>query len=88
MPYDMEHLVTYLRILDAEVDGADWAEVAHIVLHIDPSREPARARRAWHTHFARAKWMTEHGYRQGEGFFTACSRRNSASRTACTRSRI
>jgi hypothetical protein len=61
--YDQEHLVTYLRLLDAEADGADWAEVARIVLHIDPTQEPERARRAWESHFARAKWMTEHGYR-------------------------
>ncbi len=38
--YDQEHLVTYLRLLDAEADEADWAEVARIVLHIDPGREP------------------------------------------------
>jgi hypothetical protein len=60
--YDEEHLVTYLRLLDAEADGADWTEVARLVLHIDASREPARARRAWESHLARAKWMTEHGY--------------------------
>ena len=60
--YDLGHLVTYLRLLDAEVAGADWAEVARIVLHIDPSREPERARRAWESHLARANWMTEHGY--------------------------
>lgn len=61
--YDEEHLITYLRLLDAERDGADWKEVAKIVLHIDPTREPDRARRAWETHLARARWMTEHGYR-------------------------
>jgi Uncharacterized conserved protein (DUF2285) len=61
--YDQEHLVTYLRLLDAEADGADWTEVARLVLHIDPVKEPARARQAWETHLARAKWMTEHGYR-------------------------
>ena len=61
--YDEEHLVTYLRLLDAEAEGADWAEVASIVLRIDPKREPERARNAWQTHLARAKWMTEHGYR-------------------------
>jgi hypothetical protein len=61
--YDEEHLVTYLRLLDADAEGADWAEVACLVLHIDPSREPERARRAWETHLARAKWMTEHGDR-------------------------
>jgi hypothetical protein len=61
--YDQEHLVTYLRLLDAEADGADWAEVAGIVLHIDPLQEPELARRAWESHLKRAKWMTEHGYR-------------------------
>ena len=61
--YNEQHLVTYLRLLDAEADGADWQEVATIVLHIDPVREPARARRAWESHLARAKWMTESGYR-------------------------
>jgi hypothetical protein len=61
--YDMEHLVTYLRVLDAEADGADWTEVARIVLHIDPASDPARAHRAWESHLARASWMTEEGYK-------------------------
>ena len=61
--YDEEHLVTYLRLLDADAEGADWTEAARIVLHIDPSREPARARRAWESHLARARWLTAHGYR-------------------------
>jgi hypothetical protein len=62
--YDEEHLVTYWRILDADAEGADWKEVAQIVLHIDPNREPARARNAFESHLSRAKWMTERGYRQ------------------------
>jgi hypothetical protein len=62
-PYDHEHLITYLRLLDADADGADWQEVARIVLHIDPEREPVRARRVFDSHLARARWMTEHGYR-------------------------
>jgi hypothetical protein len=61
--YDEQHLVTYLRLLDAAEDGADWREVSAIVLQIDPEREPDRARRAWETHLARARWMTEFGYR-------------------------
>ncbi len=60
--YDQAHLVTYLRLLDADANGADWTEAARIVLHIDPVREPERARRAWESHLRRAKWMTEHGY--------------------------
>lgn len=61
--YDEQHLVTYLRLLDAEADGVGWEEVAKIVLRIDPACEPDRARRAWESHLARAKWMTENGYR-------------------------
>jgi hypothetical protein len=61
--YDEQHLVTYLRLLDADAEGADWQEVAQIVLHIDPALEPERARRAWDSHLARARWMTENGYR-------------------------
>ena len=61
--YDEEHIITYLRMLDAEAEGADWREVAKLVLQIDPQLEPERARRAFDTHLARAKWMTEQGYR-------------------------
>jgi hypothetical protein len=61
--YDEQHLVTYWRLLDADADGADWKEVARIVLHIDPDRELERARNAFDSHVARAKWMADHGYR-------------------------
>ena len=61
--YDEQHLAIYLRLLDADAEGADWADVARIVLGIDPASEPERAHRAWQSHLARAKWMTEHGYR-------------------------
>jgi hypothetical protein len=61
--YDEQHLTTYLRLLDADAEGAYWSEIANIVLHIDPDREPERARRAWESHLARAKWMTNSGYR-------------------------
>lgn len=53
--------MTYIRLLQAEGEGADWREVARIVLHIDPECEPDRARNAYQSHLARAKWMTEHG---------------------------
>ena len=61
--YDEQHLVTYWRLLDAEAAGADWKEVTQIVLHIDPDREPMRARSAFDSHLARARWMADHGYR-------------------------
>jgi hypothetical protein len=62
--YDEEHGITYMRMLDADAEGADWREVARIVLDIDPQREPDRARRAFDSHLARAKWVSNVGYRQ------------------------
>ncbi|TIS55287.1 DUF2285 domain-containing protein [Mesorhizobium sp.] len=61
--YDEERLLTYIRLLDAAAEDADWREVARIVLHIDPDQEPERAFRSWETHLARARWMTTNGYR-------------------------
>src|SRR5690242_7826681 len=61
--YDEQHVITYLRLLDAEIDGADWREVAKVVLKIDPGKEPERARRAWESHLARARWMTKSGFK-------------------------
>jgi hypothetical protein len=54
-PYDQEHAVTYMRMLDADADGADWREVARVVLHIDSDREPGRARQALESHLTRVK---------------------------------
>ena len=62
-PYDEAHFITYLRLLDADAEGADWREVARIVLHRDPDTESERTRRCWEAHLKRAKWMTERGYR-------------------------
>lgn len=59
--YDEQHVVTYMRLLQAEGEGADWREVARVVLHMDPEREPERARSAYQSHLARAKWVTEQG---------------------------
>ncbi|MBO0127983.1 DUF2285 domain-containing protein [Agrobacterium tumefaciens] len=60
--YDREHLKLYLRLLDAEAEGADWMEVAEVVLLLDPKRDAERARRIYAAHLARAKWMAEHGH--------------------------
>jgi hypothetical protein len=59
--YDERHVVTYMRLLEAEKKGADWKEVTRLVLHIDAERELDRARNAYLTHLARAKWVTEQG---------------------------
>ena len=59
--YDEEHAITYLRLLDADAEGADWREVARVVLHLDPQHESDRAGRAFESHLTRAKWMTGAG---------------------------
>lgn len=61
--YDREHLNIYLRLLDAATERAEWTDVARTVLQIDAAQEPARARAAWESHLARAKWLTLRGYR-------------------------
>lgn len=61
--YDLAHTVTYMRLLDAAAAGADWREVAQIVLGLDPASNEERAKRVHDSHLARARWMTEAGYR-------------------------
>lgn len=61
--YDREHIKLYLRLLDASRDGADWREAVEVLFGLDPSADPQRCRRLHDTHLARARWMTEYGYR-------------------------
>lgn len=61
--YDRRHLKTYLRLLDAAADGADWREAAARVLALDVAADETRARATHDSHLARARWMSEHGYR-------------------------
>jgi hypothetical protein len=58
--YDRAHLALYVRLLDAAEEGAEWKEV---VLLFGLDRERERAHRVYDSHLARARWMTEHGYR-------------------------
>ncbi|KAA0968182.1 DUF2285 domain-containing protein [Aureimonas fodinaquatilis] len=62
--YDERHFVTYLRLLDAKAEGADWKEVAQIVLHRDPVAEELQTRRCWQSHVERAQWLSREGYRK------------------------
>lgn len=62
-PYDESHLVTYLRLLDADAEGADWREVVAIIFGLDPAEDPERAKTVHESHLARARWMTQIGYR-------------------------
>ena len=61
--YDEQHLATYVRLLMAEEEGADWREVVLVLFGLDPAREPDRAKIVHDSHLARARWMTETGYR-------------------------
>ncbi|NTG28750.1 DUF2285 domain-containing protein [Agrobacterium rhizogenes] len=61
--YDERHLATYVRLLMAEEEGADWREVVLVLFGLDPTREPDRAKTVHASHLARARWMTETGYR-------------------------
>lgn len=61
--YDEAHHATYLRLLDADEEGADWRDAVRIIFGIDVEADPERARRIHETHLARARWMTEIGYR-------------------------
>ena len=61
--YDKRHFVTYLRLLDATEEGADWCEIVQVLFGLDASCDPQRARTVYDSHLTRARWMTTHGYR-------------------------
>ena len=60
--YDRRHLFTYLRLLEADAEGADWREAVRIIFGLDGDQEPERARIVYDNHLARARWMTQAGY--------------------------
>jgi hypothetical protein len=61
--YDERHLASYIRLLDAEAEGADWREAVAIIFGLDPAKEPARAKVVHDSHLARAHWIRDTGYR-------------------------
>ncbi|RWO26683.1 DUF2285 domain-containing protein [Mesorhizobium sp.] len=61
--YDWRHRITYLRLFDAARDGADWREAVEIIFGFDVDAHPERAKRIYDSHLARARWMSEVGYR-------------------------
>jgi hypothetical protein len=61
--YDRVHVKLYMRLLDANAEGADWRVVAQSLFGIDPMLEPERARRVYDNHLSRARWMTGSGYK-------------------------
>ena len=60
--YDVGHVETYVRLLEAANEGTAKDEIARRIFGIDPDAEPARARQAVKSHVARAKWMSKVGY--------------------------
>lgn len=72
--YDWAHRICYLRLLDADAEGAEWREVARTVMQLDPDENPDRVHAVWHNHLVRAKWMTTHGYQAYLGASTGSNR--------------
>ena len=60
--YDKEQLTLYLRLLDADRDGAGWQEAVEIIFGIDPAAQPVRAEKVFTSHLDRAKWLASSGY--------------------------
>jgi hypothetical protein len=63
-PYDRAHMTLYMRLLDSARDGADWRDAVRTLFDLDVGQDPQRARQVHDAHLARARWMTETGYRQ------------------------
>lgn len=61
--YDEKHLASYIRLLDAEAEGADWREAVAIIFGLDPEKDPQRAKLVHDSHLSRAHWMRDKGYR-------------------------
>jgi hypothetical protein len=60
--YDRAQAAVYLRLLDAERDGAAWDTVAAVVLLQDVKANPAGARRMYVSHLERAHWLRDGGF--------------------------
>jgi hypothetical protein len=59
--YDRAHLMTYIELLRATERDTDWRETSRTIIGIDPDAELNRARSAFVTHLARAKWLVSQG---------------------------
>ena len=60
--YDECHLVTYLRLLDAEAEGADWREIVRIIFKIEADIDPEHAKQVYTSHLSRAHWLRDSGF--------------------------
>lgn len=62
--YDNEHFSIYLRLIDACADNASEEEIARAIFGIDPTKEPARARKTVRSHLDRTRWLVSSGYKE------------------------
>lgn len=62
--YDNAYFSVYLRLLDASADNASDAEMARLILGIDPADEPERAQKTLRSHLDRANWLMRTGYKE------------------------
>ena len=60
--YDRAHISTYLRLFDADRDGAPWQEAAPVIFGDAAEADPTRLRDQHTSHLARAKWLVDAGY--------------------------
>lgn len=61
-PPDCEMMKTYLRLLDANQDQADWREAATIILNLDVKKDPESSRAVFERSLIRALWLRDRGY--------------------------
>ena len=59
--YDESHFSCYLQLLDAAAADVTEEEMCRVILKLEPSDRGLDILRS---HLKRARWMTEHGYRQ------------------------
>ncbi|TGT57765.1 DUF2285 domain-containing protein [Mesorhizobium sp. M00.F.Ca.ET.170.01.1.1] len=62
--YDNEHFSIYLSLIDACADNASEEEMARTIFGIDPTKEPARARKTVRSHLDRTLWLISSGYKE------------------------
>jgi hypothetical protein len=62
--YDEQHLEDYLRLLDADAEGADWREAVTHIFGLNPDERSEEVRRFHQTHLDRARWISRVGYLQ------------------------
>ncbi len=61
-PPDREMMKTYLRLLDADREQADWREAAEIILGLDVERDPEGSHAVFEKSLKEALRLQDHGY--------------------------